>query len=390
MREDHGPSGRARRAVPLIAAAIAVIVVAGVLYVRSVVPSPTAAPTSPHIPVMSGPYTATYDFLTPSLGWALILDYGTFSTTLSTHFWVFKTNDGARKWQQQYEGAARGGRTYLLFFDSEHGFAFAGVAYRTVDGGAHWETMQVPGSMAFVTFASPILGWAEEYEVGSQHLYATADGGMTWRRLPTDPPVAAVLEPVYEIQSSAFRAGGEGWLGAGYLSSPVVYLTLDGGASWREVAMPSTRTGAIGPGYLTSARIVPGSGVVVLVSDESAQVLGAFFSHDQGGSWRQIAFPIAVSTFDDLSFVDATNWWVLRSGHLWKTSDAGITWRQVSVLGLPDGWRYESARVIDARHAWWSMVSSARSTLSALAITADGGSHWATVNVPQPPPGPPI
>jgi hypothetical protein len=389
MREDPGPSGRARRAVPLIAAAIAVVVVAGVFYI-STGPPPTAAPTSPHIPAMSGPYTATYDFLTPSLGWALILDYGHFSTTLSTHFWVFKTTDGARNWQRQYEGAAQGGRTYLVFFDSDHGFAYAGFSYRTEDGGAHWQTVEVPGSTPYVTFASSTLGWAEGFEVGSQRLYITTNGGLTWMLLPSKQPGASVLQPIDGTQSSAFRESGEGWLGAGYLPDPIVYLTVDAGASWHTITIPIPSAVPSALGYETRARLVPGGGVLVMVSDETARLLGAFLSSDRGGSWREVMFPVAVKTSDDLSLVDATDWWLFQTGQLYKTTNAGIEWTHVSPVGLPDGWSLQAARAIDAQHAWWSMISSARSTVSALAMTLDGGSHWTTVNVPQPPPGAPI
>ena len=380
MSDDQGPSGRAQRALPLIAAALAAIVVAGGLYIRSVTPAPTGPLTSTAVPVMSGPYSATYDFVTPSLGWALVLDYSTFST----NYWIFKTTDGARHWQEQHVGQAEGGRTYLHFFDDQHGFAYAGISYRTVDGGAHWQTVEVPGSIPYVTFASPTLGWAEAFQVGTQRLYMTADGGATWTLLPTDLPGAAVLQPIFEIQSSSFRASGEGWLGAGYLASPVVYLTVDAGASWRTIGIPSPRTAATGPGYLTSARLVRGGGVVVLVSDDSKRLLDAFFSSDRGGSWREVTFPVALTTSDDLSFVDATHWWTFRSGEVYTSTDAGIAWTRVAVSGLPDGWRYEAARAIDTKNAWWAMVSSARSTRSALAVTSDGGKHWIMVKPPQP------
>jgi photosystem II stability/assembly factor-like uncharacterized protein len=380
MTDEPTRNRRARRAVPLMAAAIAAILVAGILYVRSVPPAPNG-PQAPRIPVMSGPYTATYDFVTPLLGWSLVLDYSSFST----NYWIFKTTDGARHWDVQHAGQAEGGRTYIHFFDELHGFAYAGISYRTVDGGAHWLTIEgAPGATPYITFASPTRGWAVGFEVGSQHLYTTSDGGATWTRLPTDLPTPAAFEPVTEIQSSAFRDTGEGWVGAGYLPSPVVFLTLDGGTSWRELAISSSLGTPRGAGYLTSARLVPGDAVLVLVSDDSAHVLGAFLSGNRGVSWRQVTFPIAVSTFDDLAFVDATNWWTLRSGHIWTTPNAGLNWTQLAAVGLPDGWRYEGARVIDARHAWWWMVSSFKSTNSALAMTSDGGEHWTMVNSPQP------
>jgi photosystem II stability/assembly factor-like uncharacterized protein len=381
MSDDPVLSKRARRAVALLASALTAIVLAAVLYIQAVAPpTPSGAVTPTSIPVMSGPYSATYDFLTPSLGWALVVDYSTFST----NYWIFKTTDGARHWQAQHAGQAEGGQTYLHFFDDQHGFAYVGMSYRSVDGGTHWQTVEVPGSIPYVTFASPTLGWAEAFQVGTQRLYKTTDGGATWTLLPTDLPGAAVLEPIFEIQSSTFRASGEGWLGAGYLASPVVYLTLDAGASWQTIQVPTPRSAAAGRGYLTSVRLVPGGGVVVLVSDDSKRVLDAFFSSDRGNSWREVTFPVALTTSDDLSFVNATTWWSLASGQIYKTTDAGTTWTRLAVSGLPDGWRFESAQAIDTNHAWWAMVSSARSTTSGLAMTSDGGKHWTMVNPPQP------
>jgi photosystem II stability/assembly factor-like uncharacterized protein len=153
---------------------------------------------------------------------------------------------------------------------------------------------------------------------------------------------------------------------------------------WRELAISSSLGAPTGAGYLTSARLVPGGAVLVLVTDDSAHVLGAFLSGNRGVSWRQVAFPIAVSTFGDLAFVDGTNWWILQSGYIWTTPNAGLNWTQLAPVGLPDGWRFEDARVIDALHAWWSMVSSFKSTNNALAMTSDGGQHWTMVKPPQP------
>ena len=379
LNDEPERNKRAQRAVPLIAAAMAVTVVAGILYLRSVAP-PSNGLRAPGIPVMSGPYTVTYDFVTPLLGWALVLDYSSFST----NYWIFRTTDGASHWDVQHAGQAEGGRTYIHFFDDQHGYAYAGISYRTEDGGVHWQTIEgVPGATPYVSFASATRGWAVGFEAGSQHLYSTSDGGLTWMRQAAPLPTQAALEPISEIQGSAFRESGEGWLGAGY-PSPIVYLTLDGGASWREMEIPPSPGAPKGAGYLTSARLVPGGAVLVMVSDDSGRALGVFLTGNRGVSWRRVAFPISVSTFDDLAFVDATNWWVLRSGYIWTTPNAGLNWTQLAPAGLPDGWRYEGFRVIDPHHAWWSMVSSFKSTNSALAMTSDGGEHWVMVNPPQP------
>src|SRR5439155_798382 len=83
-------------------------------------------------------------------------------------------------------------------------------------------------------------------------------------------------------------------------------------------------------------------------------------SDDLGKSWRAVTLPPTLSTFADLSFVDAIHWIALRAGYVYKTADAGARWSSVPVSGLPDDWRYVDAHAIDGDHAWWSMIATAR------------------------------
>ena len=372
MDEEPRLSNRARRALPLIAAALSAIVVAGLLYLNANLRSPQAPAATAPIAIMSGPYWATYDFITSSVGWALVLDYSSYSTSLR----IFSTTDGAAHWQLQYTGQAEGGQIYIHFFDRQHGLAYAGFLYRTIDAGVHWQRVEAPGRL--FTFASPKRGWSFGFQ---QHMYSTSDGGMTWTPLADVPP-AAFLDPYVAPLAASFRDTGEGWLGAGYLESPIVYLTLDGAATWRAVSIP-TPSVPHQPGFLTTVAVAPGGQVVVLVNDDSA-LLGAYSSDDLGKTWQALSPPPTFSTFADLSFVDATHWIAMRSGFAYKTADAGATWVRIEVEGLPYDWRYLEARAIDATHAWWAMIGTAKSTESALAMTSDGGLHWKTVNVPKP------
>src|SRR5207249_9419839 len=148
------PSHRARRALPLIASALTAIVVVSLLYLTSGIRSSQSPASSAPIAVMSGPYLARYDFISPSVGWALVLDYSSFATS----FRIFRTTDSASHWQLQYTGQAEGGQTYIHFFDRDHGFAYAGLVYRTVDAGVHWAQMQTPGH--FATCGRPTLSWS--------------------------------------------------------------------------------------------------------------------------------------------------------------------------------------------------------------------------------------
>lgn len=76
---------------------------------------------------------------------------------------------------------------------------------------------------------------------------------------------------------------------------------------------------------------------------------------------------------------------------LYKSSDGGQTWTQISIQQMPVG--ADSFHFFDSQHAW-VQVSTAlidiqdpeqvRRYASTLLFTSDGGLHWVKVNSPQP------
>jgi len=374
---------RTRQRLIVIVAAVAIIAVAGVWALRpqALTPTPTGPVASAAFRAMSGPYSATYDFITPSLGWALVLDY----TTLSTRFFVFKTKDGATHWQKQYVGQAEGNITHLHFFDARNGFLYAGLAYRSTDGGDHWQRVGVPGRYVSVTFASPTRGWAEVFDAeASQRLYSTLDGGQTWTQVGAAPPSSELLQAVAEgPQTSRFRESGEGWLGAIHQPAPTVFVTEDGGATWQTIELYAI----FGADYYdTEVSLIPGTAVVAFLSADNGRPLGASISSDGGASWTGLAFPpVGSVSSGELTFVDGDHWWLFDSGSVYTTDDSGRSWLYLhDIAFLSSSWRSVSARAIDQRHAWWALTSTANSEVGALAMTSDGGAHWEMVNAPQP------
>ncbi len=382
---------RARRAIPLIAAALAVIVVAGLLYLRANVPTSSAVHGAPSVPIVSGQYSVGYDFISPSLGWAVVMQRQNSPT-----FWVYETTDGARSWAKRFTGhVAQGEPATVHFFDRDHGIFYAGVLYRTSDGGAHWSAISLPEGTPSFVFASATRGWAVAFEpdpASTAHLYSTVDGGLFWNRLePGSYPWAEGGTPNLD-----FRADGEGWTGADG-AGPTVYSTRDGGASWRAIALPVAQPSGVTPtppsgkgfplGYHTSVVLLPGNGVIAQVADYSGAVGGAFTSFDHGQSWRLIPPPPAPAELADLSFVDSRHWWASRWDILFKTSDAGQTWTPVHTVppDIPGDWTFGPAHVIDSGHAWLQMTSAnRRNGASGLEMTSDGGVHWVAANVPEP------
>src|SRR5437879_4587160 len=214
MDEKAELSRRSRRAASLIAAALTAIVVAAFLYLRAATPTSPSAAVAPAPPTLTG-YTAVYDFVTASTGWALVTRLG--------RYWIFRTVDGARNWQLQDAGPAPQGDPDVDFADARHGvISFFGpslVVYRTSDAGLHWRPLAVPGDAFAVTFANADSGWALTWNPSTQdlQLLSTRDGGATWveRVWPSGAywvgrggPEASAIGRRSCSQLTAARAGG--------------------------------------------------------------------------------------------------------------------------------------------------------------------------------------
>ena len=371
--------GRTGQRLAVIAVAVAVIAAAGLWNARSqlsLTGAPVASSTSP---TLSGPYSVTYDFMTPKLGWALAVDIRSYNTRV----YLFRSTDGGVRWDRQFTGRAVGDRTFLQFFDAQNGFAYAGYTYRTNDGGDHWQTVNVPGARPYVTFASPLYGWAENFASGASRLYRTVDGGRIWTQVGTAPVGAAVLQPANGRDTALFRVDCEGWLGAAGKGIPLVFVTTDCGTSWEAIEVHFG--GPIDPdnAYATSVRVM-GSGTVVVFEGGDTQLFSAALSSDAGAAWHGLDLPAPLDSPEQLSLVDPAHWWMFRAGVIYTTDHAGSPWNTVFASGLPRGWQFESGQGVDATHAWMSLVSSSRSDLRALAVTSDRGQHWQLVGTPVP------
>jgi photosystem II stability/assembly factor-like uncharacterized protein len=298
--------------------------------------------------------------------------------------------DGARHWQTQFRGEVStrfGGPSSIQFFDKTHGFVAAGLPLElisTIDG-VSWTKVQLPDDGAFVTFSDRRHGWllAGTYptQITPSRVYATDDAGATWRRLP-DPPAGSFR--------MAFRSQQEGWLWKTFgQANSQIYTSRDGGQSWesRDIPEPPGRsqeqTTIVG-----NLRLLPGVGVVASVGFSDGrvfQILGIeFTSFDIGKSWTSVQPPTQIQSQRSLrseSFEDATHWWSIDRGNLYKSADAGQTWKPVPAnLENGDNWGY-SIQVLDPKHAW-SQVQMGQVT--GLVVTNDGGLHWTRANVPEP------
>jgi photosystem II stability/assembly factor-like uncharacterized protein len=383
---------RPRRAIAIIAASLTLIVVASLVYLHpkievprnplAVLPTPTQTP-----PFLPDRYTADFAFVTPTLGWSLISEI--------RQFWIFRTTDEARTWEQQLTGPVdfvnpfqfSERRRPIQFFDRMRGLVHVtpNTVFATADGGRTWTRLNLPKySIESLTFSDSLNGWLLGSVQGQSprdvtyHLESTADGGDTWTALPS-PPLSKTFQG-FILSGLQFRNSQEGWARATDPDQNAVYSTNDGGATWQPHLLPVTTQPVQGkPAYpvIGTVTLLPGGGVLASTRD------AGFTSFDGGAKWRPIIPVPGTGNYRDFAFQDATHWWAMQfDSNLYKSSDAGQTWKRVSFQ--LDALVY-TIGVTDAQHAWARLESQVPPRRGfGLALSSDGGVHWTYAKVPTP------
>jgi photosystem II stability/assembly factor-like uncharacterized protein len=375
---------RKLRALALISISLTVMLVVGFVYV---LPYLHLRPAASAEPVASAPLETkageliTFDFVTPSVGWA--------AATESVDLWIFGTTDGAKDWTRLSVIAGVNAQASMHFFDRVHGRLSVEdvrtfVYYRTADGGRSWTQITLPDTTVInVGFSDQLHGWATTGGIPSR-LYLTGDGGVSWAPRP-DLPV--------DFAQAVFRDSDEGWLDT--LSANYgVYGTTDGGRTWQTHQLPAPFAGSGFPAF-ASVMLLPKRGVAVLASAQCNARVGCptfgdamFLTFDRGLSWLHVPEPPGGGGYSDIAFQDDLRWWVIRGNTLYKTADAGQSWKAVSTRVLYD---HVTAHILDPAHAWTQQIilddsQPNRRSFSAteLDMTSDGGLTWKTVPVPVP------
>jgi hypothetical protein len=224
--------------------------------------------------------------------------------------------------------------------------------YLTTSGGRDWKLVSHNSTSALGTLPStgdglPVLcnkdleltgisrGWAEyACNTGMPPLFESVDSGRTWvqRRVPSPGNVNLDYGSYYSgIVRMQGTAGAVPFTVLAPISRTYVYVTRNGGLSWRAVVPPSPRTlwmvDVITPSVW---KLVAGNQVVTT---------------DNGGlTWHDGRMNVTFKLFfaydspspPALWFANESDGWIDSStglGSLWRTSDGGLRWVRVSVPG---------------------------------------------------------
>lgn len=257
------------------------------------------------VATLAGQRLLAVSFVDPRRGWVLALPEPTAGTGASPPLELWRTSDGGRRWarvstiRHPYLGHA----SFLHFASPTDGRLVVGgfptaPVLRTTDGGRTWHTvgrLQVPpASWSGFTFLDTRTAWRAQSVVASQQLghrahmglrlWLTTDGGATWRAV-VDAPAT------YQAQFGvSFASAADGWMllrDQRTRRGPATHLllhTINGGRTWR------------------------------------------------GSAWPAAAHPTPLAGSDQvpMDFVSAQDGWILAAQGLYRTTDGGASWAWVS------------------------------------------------------------
>ena len=236
------------------------------------------------------------------------------------------------------------------------------------------------------SFADELNGWlatpgVPETECGGQgvEIWRTTDGAASWNM------IASVASPQGGSSGIAFTQCKEslsftdplhGFLGAwGNLGRPAIYATADGGRTWKGATLPDP------PGFVTQggpglrAGLVKRFGGTLLVLATSDQGDGYVFrSPDEGASWTYLAKAGGGANY--LTFVTASRWLVINNdATAVETTDGGSSWHPFTT-------DYSNAAGVPTFFVFGDANVGYGTVRGGMERTLDGGAHWSIIETP--------
>ncbi|MCR8556177.1 T9SS type A sorting domain-containing protein [Mucilaginibacter sp. BJC16-A38] len=299
-----------------------------------------------NVPSVPYPYFTAMAFPTANTGYI-------FSSSAA-----YKTTDGGKSWLQ-LDFASYNNINAAFFTDEKTGYVCGSsdMLMKTTDGGLTWTTLTSTlgdntnlQNILFVNATGYLFSTAGD-------MMKTTDGGKTWSR-------AGVVPNGY-VQGGYFLSEKTGYVASGF-SGSAVFETTDGGSTWNNVAYgfgdllavafnkDGSLGAAVGIGVGSGASGGPGRNVFV----------------KQGGQSWQNAIELTGDDFNNVNFTDTNTGYLFGNRANLKTTDGGISWHPMQ-LDLSQAYPYPYIT------SFFSSKNTAYCVVMAdLYKTSDAGTTW--------------
>jgi photosystem II stability/assembly factor-like uncharacterized protein len=302
---------------------------------------------TPNYPAAAARQKVVADFLAVASAWVAVPETAADGTPTVV---VFRTTDGGQTWQETT--IQQSSPIYsITFVDAQHGWMLS----KQVD-----------------------LASAEAVDI-----LRTTDGGKTWavvsRALAasTDTPPPGQLPFGGDKSGLGFLDTMTGWTTGSFPLKGYIflYVTHDGGVTWHRQTFPfspdkaATQIATRPPRFFT-----PTDGILpVSFVTESASSLDLYVTHDGGASWKETT-PLAALAAT-AGFIDVNHGWASDGTLLYVTSDGGHHWTKLS-----PGESFQHITRLDfaSSHIGWA-IGATNSHVPALLKTINGGHTWAAI-----------
>lgn len=294
-------------------------------------------------------------FLDPTHGWVTSWQLRGANATFESVLPVFKTEDGGKTWQRHdlhVPGVQTGG-VYLDFFDQTHGWLVAvsttssnfssGQLFRTDDGGMTWRELTIPNGNP-VRFLNTTTGWnvgaAQPGRPGYDTLYVTHDGGASWRAQPIAFS-SGLTGPFFSLPT--FVDADHGVLPVTFPGQRTesFYISDDAGVTWS--LKETTQANVLGGEQIT----LPDGPMPVAVTGPTSWVMawGRHLEVAVNGNNTAID-PQGFAQVDELRFVSSSVGWGLTTAsgscsdfkssctsfrYVIRTLDGGHSWTPIDI-----------------------------------------------------------
>lgn len=232
------------------------------------------------------------------------------------------------------------------FGDASHGVMAGGRDLLfTTDGGDTWKRPTVPDSWGTsikdVHFTGPLDAWATgtSNPAPETALWHSKDGGATWTAVAT--PALDEWGGSGDGLAIDFSSDDCGWLVTEHDHNVVVFRSPDGGVTWSKVLERSDVTPANG-GEI-GFKALSAAGAVLSCerydAEQSVSSCVMLVTDDEGATWREATGPATSFARTEIEFVSATQGIALNyMSPPVTTSDGGKTWAgPPGVAGLRPG-----------------------------------------------------